>query len=221
MHDLPLRPEETAVREGKTLGRRPKPRLEPSFGEGSKDSKNFTAKGTRRGGSWRHVLRFRVPFAVKLWNSWSFFREEVPSGGWGGASKSSPSLRSVRELGWLRYEGAFKQRRSRLLAPRQGGGVRLRGAVWLWRSPLHPVCRFAQDDTVGNRSVIRNFFGAKYSTVKLTDTAFCVFLPRSGYSLCHPERSGTTHQKSSAPTNHCRAVEPRPKRGASRRDLHC
>ena len=29
------------------MGRRPKPRLEPSFGEGSKDSKNFTAKGTR------------------------------------------------------------------------------------------------------------------------------------------------------------------------------
>ena len=43
--------------------------------------------------------------------------------------------------------GTFKQRRSRLLAPRQGGGVRLRGAVWLHRSPLHPVCRFAQDDT--------------------------------------------------------------------------
>ena len=38
---------------------------------------------------------------------------------------------------------------------------------------------------------------------------------------CHPERSGTTRQKSRATTNHCRAVEPRPKRGASRRDLAC
>ena len=45
--------------------------------------------------------------------------------------------------------GTFEQRRSRLLAPRLGGGVRLRGVVWLSRSPLHPVCRFAQDDTVG------------------------------------------------------------------------
>ena len=72
------------------------------------------------------------------------FRKEVPSGVWGGASKSSPSLRSVRELGvgWLRYVGALEQRRSRLLAPRQGGGVRLRGNVWLSRSPLHPVCRY-------------------------------------------------------------------------------
>ena len=45
--------------------------------------------------------------------------------------------------------GTFQQRRSRLLAPRLGDGVRLRGVVWLSRSPLHPVCRFAQDDTVG------------------------------------------------------------------------
>ena len=51
--------------------------------------------------------------------------------------------------GWNALRGAFKQRRSRLLAPRLGGGVRLRGAVWLHRSPLHPVCRFAQDDTWG------------------------------------------------------------------------
>ena len=43
---------------------------------------------------------FRVPFAVKLWNSWSLFRKEVLSRVWGGASKSSPSLRSVRSPGW-------------------------------------------------------------------------------------------------------------------------
>ena len=79
------------------------------------------------------------------------FRKEVLSGVWGGASNSSPSLRSVRlpdeVVAWLRYVGALEQRRSRLLAPRQGGGVRLRGAVLLSRSPPHPVCRFAQDDT--------------------------------------------------------------------------
>ena len=27
---------------------------------------------------------------------------------------------------------------------------------------------------------------------------------------CHPERSGTTHQKSHAPTNHCRTANPAP-----------
>ena len=105
---LGRRPKPRLEPEEKTLGRRPKPRLEPSFGEGSKDSKNFTAKGTRRGGTWRHVLRFRVPFAVKLLEFLGLFRKEALSGVWGGASKSSPSLRSVRELevGWLRYAGA-------------------------------------------------------------------------------------------------------------------
>ena len=39
--------------------------------------------------------------------------------------------------------------------PAWGGGVRLRGVVWLHRSPFHPVCRFAQDDTVGRRGVRR------------------------------------------------------------------
>ena len=47
--------------EGKTLGRRPKPRLEPSFGEGSKNSKNFTAKGTREVCTLRYVVRFGCP----------------------------------------------------------------------------------------------------------------------------------------------------------------
>ena len=46
-------------------------------------------------------------------------------------------------------------------------------------------------------------------------------IPRPCPPPCHPERSGTTRQKSRAPTNHCRTVEPRPKRGASRRDLAC
>ena len=54
---------------------------------------------------------------------------------------------SASPVGGVRYRGTLEQRRSRLLAPRQGGGVRLRGVVWWSRSPLHPVCRFAQDDT--------------------------------------------------------------------------
>ena len=49
--------------------------------------------------------------------------------------------------GQCALRGAPEQRRSRLLAPRLGDGVRLRGNVWLSRSPLNPVCRFAQDDT--------------------------------------------------------------------------
>ena len=81
------------------MGLRPKPCLDPSFGEGSKDSKNFTAKGTREVVRKRYVLRFRVPFAVKLLEFLGLFRKEVLSGVWGGASKSSPSLRSVRKPG--------------------------------------------------------------------------------------------------------------------------
>ena len=137
----------------KTLGLRPKPRLEPSFGEGSKNSKNFTAKGTRRGGSWRHVLRFRVPFAVKLWGSWSFFRKGVPSGVRGGSSKSSPSLRSIRKPG-----------------------------VGRGRAHPHPA------------------FRPPTSSVH----------PAPLSPTCHPERSGTTHQKSSAITKHCRTANPAP-----------
>ena len=48
-----------------------------------------------------------------------------------------------------------------------------------------------------------------------------LFASRAGSPPCHPERSGTTHQKSRTTTNHCRTVEPRPRRGASRRDLRC
>ena len=39
------------------MGRCPKPRSEPSFGEGSKNSQNFTAKGTRTVVCKRYVLR--------------------------------------------------------------------------------------------------------------------------------------------------------------------
>ena len=66
---------------------------------------------------------------------------------------------------------AFKQARSRLLAPRQGDGVRLRGVVWLSRSPLNPVCRFAQDDTVGRRTV-----GQKQTAVSVSFTVL-YFMP--------------------------------------------
>ena len=60
----------------KTLGLCPKPRLEPSFGEGSKDSQNFTAKGTRKVVRDWYVLRLRVPFAVKFWSFQGSFRKE-------------------------------------------------------------------------------------------------------------------------------------------------
>ena len=81
------------------MGLRPKPRLEPSFGEGSKNSKNFTAKGTRE------VVRidaYCVSGALcgEALEFLGLFRREVLSGIWGGASKSSPSLRSVRLPGW-------------------------------------------------------------------------------------------------------------------------
>ena len=77
--------------------------------------------------------------------------------------------------------GTFKQRRSRLLAPRQGGGVRLRGNVWLSRSPLNPVCRFAQDDTWGNRGAVPYMFGVKDSTVNLNDMVFCFLADMAFY----------------------------------------
>ena len=52
------------------------------------------------------------------------------------------------------------------------GGVRLCGND-LW---VHMIfgewCRFAQDDTVGDRGVVPNMFGVKYSTVNMNDMAF-------------------------------------------------
>ena len=188
---------------------------------------------------------FRVPFAVKLWNSWSLFRKEVPSGAWGGASKSPPSLRSVREPGVGGCVTRYVQTTE--IPPAgapPGGGVRLCGNVWLLRPPLHPVCRFAQDDTwvTGARDGKQNAVSVRkvkcrvsqkkchickksktpYHSVSLYYILHQTYMvPRPCNPLCHPERSGTTNQYSRAPTNHCRAVEPRPKRGASRRDLLC
>ena len=84
------------------------------------------------------------------------------------SARPHPSLRATFPLEGEGYYarcdalgGASQQRRSRLLAPRQGGGVRLRGNVWLSRSPLHPVCRFAQDDTWVGWNVVRNLFGVR------------------------------------------------------------
>ena len=110
------------------------------------------------------------------------FRKEVLSRVWGGVSKSSPSLRSVRKLGAGRgrYVVALEQRRSRLLAPRQGGGVRLRGAVWLSRSPLHPVCRFAQDDTWGTGA-----WDGKQNAVSVSFTVL-YFTPKKLRTTFHP-----------------------------------
>ena len=52
------------------------------------------------------------------------------------------------------------------------GGVRLRGNGWWEHLIFGGLCRFAQDDTWVGWSVVRNLFGAKYSTVKLIDTTF-------------------------------------------------
>ena len=71
----------------------------------------------------------------------------------------------------VRYAVALEQRRSRLLAPRLGRGS-LCGNGWWARLIFGGLCRFAQDDTWVGWSVVRNLFGAKYSTVKLIDTTF-------------------------------------------------
>ena len=63
------------------------------------------------------------------------------------------------------------------------GGVRLRGNGWWSRVIFGERCRFAQDDTVGYRGVIHSLFGVKYSTVKLTETAFW-FSSHSPATLC-------------------------------------
>ena len=53
-----------------------------------------------------------------------------------------------------------------------GGGVRLCGNDWWSRVIFGGWCRFAQDDTVGDRGVVPNMFGVKYSTVNLNSMAF-------------------------------------------------
>ena len=92
------------------------------------------------------------------------FLELFPEGGskrdLGWCLKIFPfaSLGSEAGGGVVALRGTFKQRRSRLLAPRQGGGVRLRGAVWLSRSPFHPVCRY---DEVICSEMTRRVAGAR------------------------------------------------------------
>ena len=76
------------------MGRCPKPRSEPSFGEGSENSQNFTAKGTRTVVCKRYVLRSGALCGEAL-----EFLEPFPEGGsergLGSASGFLPSLRSV------------------------------------------------------------------------------------------------------------------------------
>ena len=52
------------------------------------------------------------------------------------------------------------------------GGVRLRGNDLWVRVIFGGWCRFAQDDTVGDRGAVPNMFGVKYSTVNLNSMAF-------------------------------------------------
>ena len=109
------------------MGRRPKPRLEPSFGEGSKDSKNFTAKGTRE------VVRGDT-YCVSgaLCGEALEFLGLFPRGGskpdLGWHLKISPfaSLGSNAGVGRLRYVGALADfaliRRLRATFPLKGEG---------------------------------------------------------------------------------------------------
>ena len=103
----------------------------------------------------------RTAFSGALCGEALGFLEPFPKGdskrdlGWRLKIFPFASLGSEAWVGAVALRGALEQRRSRLLAPRQGGGVRLRGAVRLSRSPFHPVCRFAQDDTEGSRRVRR------------------------------------------------------------------
>ena len=73
-----------------------------------------------------------------------------------------------------------QQWRSRLLAPRLGRGS-LCGDGWWVRVIFGGWCRFAQDDTVGDRGVVPNMFGANVSTA-------CP--PSSGASRHLPPRRG-------------------------------
>ena len=145
---LGRRPKPCLEPEEKTLGRRPKPRLEPSFGEGSKNSKNFTAKGTRRGGTWRHVLRFRVPFAVKSWNSWDFSGRRFQAG-FGVAPQNLP-LRFARFESW-------------------GGGA-LRGCARLFRPHPALACHLPHPgEGLGWVRLLKNYLLTKVTSCQKID----------------------------------------------------
>ncbi len=212
------------------MGRRPKPRLEPSFGEGSKDSKNFTAKGTRRGGSWRHVLRFRVPFAVKLWNSWDFSGRRFQAG-FGVAPQNLP-LRFARfenwgwggGVTWVRPPVSPSSVASRHL-PHPGEGycgssVRFRDSVdflaggnfcqKVFFLEVAPTPSLPPGGEGGTPVPDEGEIGERTHVTHPANTNRQATIPRPGAQPCHPERSGTTHQKSRATTNHCRTANPAP-----------
>ena len=68
--------------------------------------------------------------------------------------------------------------------------------------------------------VVRNFFDTKYSTVKLTDTAFCFssHAPAPYRVILSEAAQISKIRRDNQALPHS---EPRPKRGASRRDLAC
>ena len=90
----------------------------------------------------------RTAFSGALCGEALGFLEPLPKGdskrdlGWCLKIFPFAPLGSKAWVGAVALRGALEQRRSRLLAPRQGGGVRLRGVAWLHRSPLNPVCRY-------------------------------------------------------------------------------
>ena len=140
----------------------------------------------------------------------------------------------VRPGGRGALRGTFKQRRSRLLAPRQGGGVRCaamfgcrvrpftRCAASLRMTPWVTGARDEKQNAVFVRTVKRRIsqenkmpsLPEKQSAVSFRLTVL-YFTPNIYGTAplsptCHPERSGTTRQESSAPTNHCRTANPAP-----------
>ena len=77
------------------MGRCPKPRSEPSFGEGSKNSQNFTAKGTRTVVCKRYVLRSGALCGEAL-----EFLEPFPEGGSERGLGQCLRVFAFASLGW-------------------------------------------------------------------------------------------------------------------------
>ena len=71
------------------------------------------------------------------------------------------------------------------------------------------------------RGVIRSLFGEEYCTVKLTDTAFCFSSHRPlPPRVILSEAAHRVQRRTRQPTIAAQRT-PSPRRGASRRDLHC
>ena len=110
--------------------------------------------------------------------------------------------------------GTLEQRRSRLLAPRQGGGVRLRGAVWLSRSPLNPVCRY--DEVICSEMTRRGAAARDKNKMPFQLVSLYYISNQTNYVSrpcpppCHPERSGTNIKNHAHPPTIAAQSNPAP-----------